>query len=327
MDADGVACVLAFGHPPAADGIYLAIHRASDGKMIRSLRTDLTGWMSCAPAVADFRGIGVCDVAVSCWDARRIAMIDGRSGATLWYQPTEQPNMGGIAAGDLVGDGSADVVATSLDGHVYALQGKDGKLIWKTAGAQYASWSPPNIAALDGKGAPQVLVTTVAGQLYVLDGSDGKELWSPDVASGGKVGGRAVVAPVDGRSVILAPMGSAGVVAFDWPSRKELWRSPEGRPVIAAPAVADIARDGKRQVVVGTTGGDVFVLDLVTGNPLWHMKVAQGLIEADPVVADLDGGGVDDILIASHDSHLYAISGKTILDAMHRRAAVSRPVK
>jgi outer membrane protein assembly factor BamB len=80
-------------------------------------------------------------------------------------------------------------------------------------------------------------------------------------------------------------------------------------------------------VVVAAADGDVFVLDLVTGNPLWHMKVAQGLIEADPVVADLDGGGVDDILIASHDSHLYAISGKKILDAMHRRAAVSRPVK
>ena len=327
MDADGVACVVAFGHPPASDGIYLVIHRASDGKVIRSLRTDLTGWMSCAPAVADFRGVGACDVAVSCWDARRIAMIDGRSGATLWYQPTEQPNMGGIAAGDLGGGGSADVVATSLDGHVYALRGKDGKLIWKTTGNRCASWSPPTIAALDDQGAPQVLVTTVTGQLFVLDGRDGKELWSPDVAGGGKVGGRAVVAAVDGRSVILAPMGSAGVVAFDWPSRKELWRSPEGHPVITASVVADFARDGKRQVVVAAADGDVFVLDLVTGNPLWHMKVAQGLIEADPVVADLDGGGVDDILIASHDSHLYAISGKKILDAMHRRAAVSRPVK
>lgn len=283
--------------------------------------------MSCAPAVADFRGVGACDVAVSCWDARRIAMIDGRSGATLWYQPTEQPNMGGLAAGDLLGDGSTDLVATSLDGHVYALRGKDGKLIWKTAGNRCASWSPPTIAALDGKGAPQVLVTTVTGQLFVLDGRDGKELWSPDVAGGGKVGGRAVVEPVDGRSVILAPMGGAGVVAFAWPGRKELWRSPEGHPVIAAPVVADFARDGKRQVVVAAADGDVFVLDLVSGNPLWRMKVAQGLIEADPVVADLEGGGVDDILIASHDFHLYAISGKKILDAMRRRAAVSRPVK
>lgn len=55
--------------------------------------------------------------------------------------------------------------------------------------------------------------------------------------------------------------------------------------------------------------GDVWVLAIGDGRPIWHQRVAGGLIEADPVIADLDGDGFMDILIASHDSKLYALNG------------------
>jgi outer membrane protein assembly factor BamB len=108
-------------------------------------------------------------------------------------------------------------------------------------------------------------------------------------------------------------MGSNGIVAFDWFSRAELWRSPAGFPVVASPVLADLAHNSRQQVVVGTMTGDVFVLDLADGKPIWRLKVAQKGIEADPSVADLDQDGVDDILIASQDFHLYAVDGRSIL--------------
>jgi outer membrane protein assembly factor BamB len=263
-------------------------------------------------------------MAVSTWDEKRIILIDGQTGNFLWQQPTEKENMGGLTAADLDGDGLPDVLATSSDGHVYALRGKDGKLLWKTASNQYPSVSRPTVADLNGDGKLQVLITTDQGQLFALDGADGSLIWSPDIIGDIGVTGRATVASRNGRKLVLAPTGTNGVVAFDWSSRTELWRSPKGCPVIATPVLADLAHDGRQQVVVGATKGDVFVLDLADGKPLWRLKVAQDSIEADPAVADLNNDGVDDILIASHDFRLYAIDGKNIISASGMKQSVRR---
>jgi outer membrane protein assembly factor BamB len=134
-----------------------------------------------------------------------------------------------------------------------------------------------------------------------------------------KLSGHPVVLERDGRTVVVAPLGLAGVVAFEWSSRRELWRSPARFPVIASPALADFWGERHGYVVVGTTTGNVFVLDAREGRVVWHRRVAKGLIEADPVVADLDGDGEPDILVAAHDGFLHAVDGAASLG--RRRAA------
>jgi outer membrane protein assembly factor BamB len=113
-------------------------------------------------------------------------------------------------------------------------------------------------------------------------------------------------------------MGAAGVIAFDWASRQEIWRSPKDNPVIGAPVIADLAHDGSRQIIIGTTHGEVYVLRLADGKILWHAAIASGPIHADPVVADLNQDGIDDLLIASLDFHLYAIDGKSIISSWEK---------
>jgi outer membrane protein assembly factor BamB len=97
-----------------------------------------------------------------------------------------------------------------------------------------------------------------------------------------------------------------------------MWRSPANNPVIAAPVITDLAHDGNREVIIGTTGGAVFVMRLADGEPLWHEQIAGGLIEADPVVADLNDDGIDDLLIASHDFSIYAIDGKAVVSSWRK---------
>jgi outer membrane protein assembly factor BamB len=314
FDGDGTLEIGAIEDEERGFARRLVIRRVADGSLVRAPRVSLTSWMTGGTA-ADFRGIGKCDMAVSTWDDKSIILIDGQTGKFLWQHPTEQPNMGGLVAADLDRDGLPDVVATSSDGHVYALRGKDGKPLWKTASNQYPSVSQPTVADLDGDGKLQVLVTTEQGQLFALNGADGSLIWSPDIVGNMKTAGRATVASRNRRKLVLAPMGSNGAVAFDWLSRTEIWRSPEGYPTIATPVVADLVHDGRQQVIVGTTTGEVFVLDLADGKPLWRLKLAQKGIEADPVVADLDNNGVDDILIASLDGRLYAINGRVVIPA------------
>jgi outer membrane protein assembly factor BamB len=164
----------------------------------------------------------------------------------------------------------------------------------------------------------QVLVTTLDGKLVVLDGKSGNLIWSPALAGEMKISGQAVVTSLNGRKIILVPLGSVGVVAFDWPSRREMWRSPASNPVMATPIIADLAHDGNREVIVGTTKGAAVVMRLADGKPLWHEQIADGFIEADPVVADLNNDGIDDLLLASHDFSLYAIDGKEIVSSWRK---------
>jgi outer membrane protein assembly factor BamB len=297
-------------------GDCLIVKRASDGMLIRAPKVGLESWMTGTPAIADFRGVGSNDVAVSTWENPRIALVDGRNGAVLWQVLTAQPNMNSVTAADVDGDGVPDVLATSFDGHVYAVRGMDGTVLWKTAINPEGSWSVPTVADLNEDGSRQVIVTTANGQLFVLNGLDGKIIWSPDLVGELKVTGRAVVTNINGEKAIIAPMGNAGLVAYDWRHRTELWRSPGGYPVIASGVVCDFAHNGTKQVVAAATNGDVFVLRLTDGKPLWRAKIGQDQTEADPVVADLNGDGVDDILIANHDFHLYAIDGLIVVSGL-----------
>ena len=305
LDGDGTRLVLALGRRPPAEGVFLLAYRPADGRLARAVPLAVRGWLSSTPVAADFRGIGRRDVAFSTWDERSIVMADGSSGKILWRHKTDAPNMQGVSAGDLDGDRLADVVAASFDGYVYGLRGKDGRLLWKSP-IDGGGWSKPVVAQLDGAG--HVLVVSTKGRLYVFAAATGDLAWSPDIAGGGKVAGHPAVLRKAGRTIILAPLGDAGVVAFDWARRAELWRSPPGFPVIASPVVTDLGSENG-SVVVATVTGEVWLLNLTDGRPIWRQRIVDGAIEADPVVADLDGDGIDDILIAGHDRKLHALNG------------------
>jgi outer membrane protein assembly factor BamB len=308
LDGKGPPVVVALGWRPSQEGIHLLAYDPSSGELLRDVPTAIKGWFSCTPAVADFRGIGQSDVAFSVWDERSIVMVDGRSGGVVWRHPTAAPNMQGISVADLDADGVPDVVAASLDGHVYGLRGRDGAVLWKQP-IEGGGWSQPVFANLEPGSAGHVLVVSLPGRLHVLDARTGDERWAPSISGGGKVAGHPVVFERQGRTIIAAPLGAAGVVAFDWNRRTELWRSPIGSPVIASPVLADFWGDKGGSIVVAAVSGDVFVLSAYTGQPMWQNRVASGLIEADPAIADLDGDGTPDIVIAAHDSKLHALNG------------------
>jgi outer membrane protein assembly factor BamB len=324
LDGTGQSYVVVVALP--VRGNRLLVYRAADGKQVRDQPIALNTWLACAPAVADFRGIGKSDVAFSTWDDRSIVMVDGRSGEILWRFQVGASTMGGVASADLDGDGLPDVIAATLDGNVYALRGKDGSLLWKTP-IPGGSWSVPLIATLDPKMPPYVLVTTVSGGLYVINSHTGEMVWSPSISQAKgreivtmndlKVSGHATVVSDADRAIILAPMGAVGVVAFDWVSKTELWRSPVGFPVLTTPAPVELTGQRGRGIVVAAGTGDVWTLSLADGKPLWHTQFPAKTVDADPVVADLDGDGIPDILVAGFDFSLRAINGVGTAIAHH----------
>ena len=314
LDGSGMQLVVAVGHRPDTGTANLVVYRPTDGRVVRAMPVAVKGWFSSTPVIADYRGIGKSDVAFSTWDDRSIIMADGRTGAILWRHQTGAENLQGVAAGDLDGDGLPDVAAASFDGHVYGLRGKDGVQLWKSP-IEGGSWTRPVIARLNSGAVPHVLVISQTGRLYVLDGRTGERQWSSEVAGGYKVTGHPVVVQHEGRTIILAPLGEAGLVAFDWARRAEIWRSPAGLPVIATPAEMTLSGGKTRAVIVAAATGDVWLLRIADGAPIWRSRVVEGfngegpVIEADPVIADLDGDGMPDVLIAGYDMKLHALSG------------------
>jgi len=81
-----------------------------------------------------------------------------------------------ISLGDLNGDGIPDIIAGSRASKVYALSGKNLKILW-IAYLNDEFFSAPAIADLNKDGTPDVVVGDLSGYLYALSGKNGKPLW------------------------------------------------------------------------------------------------------------------------------------------------------
>ncbi len=317
FDGDGRPDLVIVGARARVPGPRFMVFRGSDGEIVREWEYDGAD-LYCRPAVADANGDGVPEVVYQRWSGQDLACTDGKTGRLLWRLDAGAPGMGGVEAADLDGDGGIDFVAPFLDGRVHAVRGKDGVPLWSATVDPEGSRAPAAAADVDGAGAVVVFVVSRRGTLWALEGKTGATRWT---LPGGSEGlGRPEIVRADGGStVVVAPLGAAGVVAAEAATGALRWHAPERKAVLAAPRVRDLDGDGLLEVVVATAHGDLEVLDFRTGASLWRVSLGGGMIESDPEVADLDGDGVLDILVADHDGMLHAVSGRGTRGARRSR--------
>ncbi len=309
-DGDGQLDVGWLVKPAAMSGLWhLQVVRASDGALVfEQKELVMRGDTYSVPVIADLNGDGQADLATHRYFDRDIVAYDGRDGSVLWSVATADNNMGGVAAEDLSGDGLPDIVAPSFDGRLYAVEGTTGETLWTASLGEGGSRSPPCLADLNGDACPEVMLVTVAGELRVVDGSSGTVLWTAVGTGATDSFGKPSVAETEQGTLLITPLGDAGVVAFHWPSRTVVWQASEGS-VHASPLVVDLDGDGLREVVIATMQAQLHVVDLLTGRELWRAPV-KGPVEGDPVAADFDRDGVLDLVVADHSGALQVISGR-----------------
>ncbi len=130
----------------------------------------------------------------------------------------------------------------------------------------------------------------------------------------------------DGKLEVFIPT-NAGIVYGFYENGQAISGWPvtvaTGRFIASAPAVGDINGDGKVEVVItaGFAGQPgIVVAYSANGLKLWELTPAPnpqttnngpGGVFASPVLADLNGDGRLDVLVASYDENIYAINGAT----------------
>ncbi len=237
-------------------------------------------------------------------------------------------NSGGLALGDLDGDGVAEIVAMLNNGRnpqgTVALKrvaddGTQWAVLWTNP--DVPGWdvhtrgaTQPSLADLDGDGRPEVVVGNA-----VLAPDDGRLLWDGVVTSGGAggVGNNAFLGPVstvadvdlDGEPEVLAgntcykPNGEV-----EWTYTYTTSNSPCGGqlPCDGYTAVGDFDDDDEGEVVI-VRRGEVFVLE---HDGQLKQRVAIPTDDCannesgPPTVADFDGDGRPEIGTAAADFYV-----------------------
>ena len=202
--------------------------------------------------------------------------------------------VGTPALGDINDDDFLDVVIPERRGFVTAVDGEEGKIIYrqKLPGKIVASVS---VGRVTGAGPSDAVVATMGGIVYVL-GRDGQFLWTSDSKLDlGPIINKPLLEDIDGDGVgeVVVPTARQGLVALDGDRGLKLWDTgemTEGK-VLSSPVAADINGDGAMDLVAATDRGQVLAVSSAAGNvsKLWSVPLPNEVSYATPIVVDAGG--------------------------------------
>jgi hypothetical protein len=253
----------------------------------------------------------------------RLAAYDAATLTERWATTPILPGWGvqnhGLAAiADVTGDG-VDDVATVINS-VLLYDGASGAQSWSNG--PFMAGADPMIASVDGDATPEVVVHG-AWQASRLVSAAGATRWNLP-AVGTQVNGYGALVSCAGRaSVVAGESGSPELFTIRGDDGAVIARrllangashDPAAVPAGATPgiagnvtAVASLGSAAAPAVLVGSTDGWLYALDPCSLAIVWSVDLRYPVGE--PIVADLNGDGEDEIVVSVADGYLVGIGG------------------
>ena len=254
---------------------------------------------------------------------------------------------------DLNQDGVLDIVLGAgadefqgSDSAVIALDGRNGKILWRVSGRDQMVGSP-SFLNINSDEVPDVAISGRAGQLMALDGKTGSRLWSyysdadfarsPDSVFLNFYGPQ-LIPDVDGdgtADLLVANGGDATIPRHD-PDRPSGWlmvvsgasgkliaqaAMPDSAETYMTPVCASLENSDELTIIFGS-GGETFgghlyrapLVDLLNNDLSGAIELASGEQRgfiAPPVVIDVSEDGIADIVANAVDGRMLAFDGAT----------------
>jgi outer membrane protein assembly factor BamB len=256
------------------------------------------GLFRSSPLLFDLSGDGSLDVFMG--SDKGLYAINGESGIVMWLYPTAAEVSSSPAIGNVDSDDNLEIVFASGDGVIYALDW-NGELSWALETGSEIIYSSPAISA-DGR----VMIGTSDGRLLIIKGGKIEKTYN----TGSIIRGSPGLAEADFGGIIVFGTYREEELQGAYVKKPEnkihaidmsgglLWeKETDGWGVFSSPVLADIDRDGRLEVLIGTREGRLYALDLETGGEKWNYFGGSGML-ASPAIADFDGDGNMGVLVA-----------------------------
>ena len=262
-----------------------------------------------SPRVMDLNKDGVKDVIIGGgrneFQASKygVIAINGMNGDTLWTYPCTDQVYGAAVFLDISQDGIEDVVMVGRNRQLFALNGKDGGLIWKY---ELQSDDYDKLGLIRFNFYNPILIDD-----YTNDG-----IQDLLVVNGGNV--RAAPADSINRypgTLMIMDGANGDIIALD--------TMPDGKESYLTPTYHDFDGDGIKEIIFGTGGetitGALYLTDekallandISTATKLLEIDNGHGFI-APPVVTDLNADGTKDLIALDHGGIIAAFDGQTM---------------
>ena len=226
-------------------------------------------------------------------------------GKMLWRFHGDAFRVGGIAAGDVDGDGAIEVVYGTDNGHLYCLDGA-GNVKWRYAERAPYGRSGPVLAQLDDDPQAEILITRSnvgnATCLIAVDGRDATCQWRTSDIMQGYHSNAVADLDGDGKMEILHGDKGNNLYCESADGQRKWLAQLNGRGIFWAPAVGDVDGDGEVEVVAGIRGADpekgtsLYVVS--SGGAIKSaIKIGSGA-NASPAIGDFNGDGEVEVIVA-----------------------------